>query len=489
MIEFAEIGNGTPELEELSVVGRDIQRKFGLSNENPDDLIARKGMAYIEELAQDAHHSSTMATRRQKLIEKGWKIVPAVSSNGKVTARNQEIRDFVLWNLENMAGAFEKDIEAFLSCLIFGFSLSELNYLPITRGKWQGKAGLQSIRYKPAKYFSFKFDAYGHYTINQIDPNPNGTALPGWKFVHLINGFNDENPYGDSLTSKCAFWIWLKKNQAKFWAIFNERFGSPLVDVAIPANKANDPATVTAAEEIIEDVAFKAGIRRPDNFNIGFLEATRRGDITYGNFIEVCNKEVSKVILGATLISEEGKRGQGSYALSSNMFEVMESYVIFDSIISQTAINEQIIKRLVDYNYVTAEYPKFVWSGISPAALISFAQGLAVLADKGLDIPTKWIHEKTGIPVPEDGEPTLRVTPAAQGSAGGNALGVDNRSFSELAIGNWQLGIDNFQDVSPEIQDEIREVDRMRERFANLMASRIENIHRRAAAALKKKVS
>jgi phage gp29-like protein len=468
------------QLRELVVAGLDLRYKYGLGNENPDDLIARKGWRYIEELERDSHLSSVLATRRQKLIEKGWKIEPAVSPSGKVTARDQEIADFVNWSIDDMIGSLEKDIEGMLDALGKGFSLTEINYKLLNTGKYAGKVGLKSLRFKPARYFSFRFDNFGHYTIVQIDPDPKGTVLPRDKFVHVIAGFNDENPYGDGLTSKCAFWVWLKKNQAKFWAIFNERFGMPLVKVTVPRNATADEES--RARSLIEEIQTRAGIKVPEEFNIDFLEAARRGDITYDNFIERCNKEISKVVLGQTLTSEEGKRGQGSYALSTTHSEVLETYTIFDSVITATAINEQLIKRLVNLNYVTDRYPRFRWSGISISSLISFAQAVTQLAQAGVKIPQAWIHERIGIPVARDGEATLTVMPA-QGGAQVSQIGVDNRAkdFRE------DLLPVNFDELPDEVKDEVIEAELLRRRYVSKAAAQSDEIMKKIAASLKKK--
>lgn len=478
-------GNGTIKkneaLREIVPVGLDLALKYGLSGENPDSLIASKGWDYLESLEKDTHLASVLATRRQKLIEKGWKIEPHISDNGKVTARNQEIADFVNFCVDEMHGTLEKDIEGMLDALGKGFSLSEINYRYLTRSKFKGKLGLASIRYKPAKYWAFKYDAYGHWTIRQVDPNPTGVELPAEKFIHLISGFNDENPYGDGLTSKCAFWVWLKKNQAKFWAIFNERFGMPVVKIEVPRNAT--PEELSKARAIIQDLATRAGVLVPENFGGEFMEAMRNGDVTYGNFIELCNKEISKVVLGATLISEEGKRGQGSYALSTTHSNVMETYTLFDSVIVANAINEQLIRRLVDFNYVTDVYPRFKWAGVSVSSLISVSQSLAQLAQNGVtDIPLRWVHEQTGIPIARDGEPVLAVPkPAAQGSAA-VAPGIDNRSKDFRDAHPTQ-----FADLPDEIREEVATADMLKNESMKMFEQRMAKVFDAIANPPKKK--
>jgi phage gp29-like protein len=445
-------------MAELGLVGRDVLNKYGLSNENPDKIIARKGMVYLEELEQDTHLASQLSTRRQKLIKKGYRLKPAKDKSGNITPRAREIADFAAWNLKNMQGSFLKDVEAFLDSIGKGFSLTEINWGIIPKGQYTGKVGIKSLRKKPARWFSFKFDKYGHYEINQINPDPGGKELPKSKFIHLISGPDDENPYGDGVTAKCAFWVWLKKNESKFWAIYSERFGMPLTKVEMPANVGTKDEA--KAEEIIKYIQTKAGIKVPKGFDVSFLEAVRSGDVNYDNFIERCNKEISKVVLGATLVSEEGKRGQGSYALGSSHAQLAEDYIIFDAAITAEAINEQLIKRLVDYNYDTDVYPEFEWIGVNVSSFISFAQAIGILVENGVnDIPLSWVHDQSGIPTAREGEAVLK---SQQPVAAGSPLGLDNKSFA--GIGE----VKNFKELPPEVQEELKEMDNLHERYVKL---------------------
>jgi phage gp29-like protein len=404
---------------QAAVAGYDILYKYGISDkENPDKLISSKGMEYLEKkVERDTHFTSVMATRRQKLMKKGWRVDP-----GSKSARDIQIADFVNHQLEAMEGSFENDLEAMLDKISKGFSLTEINYARLVRGRYQGKVGLQSLRFKPAKYFTFKFDTYGRWIIKQWDPEEK--VMPKDKFVHIINGPNDENPYGDSYGAKSAFWVWLKENEAKFWAIFSERFGMPLTRVEMPAKAT--PEEIAKVDEILEAVRKDTGIRVPKGFVVDFLEAERSGEVGYDNFIERCNKEISKIIIGQTLSSEEGKRGQGSYALGQTHAQTMEDYVAFDAFDLSHAVNEQIIKRLVDYNFLTEVYPKFKFLGIDIGALISLSQTMANLVNAGMKIPVQWAHESTGIPMATDDQEILKPMEVQSGKLAPGK--PDNRS-------------------------------------------------------------
>jgi phage gp29-like protein len=456
-----------PTGKEFGRAGRDILYKYGLTGENPDSLIASKGMAHLDDIERDTHLASALSTRRAKLIKQGWRIIP-VSDKRNDTM----IADFVKDQLIDMDGSFEKDLEAALTAVGRGFSLTEINYKLVD---WHGKrlVGLQSLRYKDPKLFSFKFDELGHYKINQIDPDPGGVELPSEKFIHIIMGPDDENPYGKSATAECAFWVWVKKNVAKFWAIFAEKFGMPLAMVTIPRNIEPGSAEYTKIEEILEAIQEETGIRVPEGFEVKFLEAMRNGEAGYEKFIATCNSEISKRVFGATLISEEGKRGQGSYALGSEHADILEDYVVFDALVLEAAISEQLIRPLVNYNFNTDYYPRFAFSEFLIGMFISFSQAVANLVNVGLKISENWVYETAKIPKPREGEKILEMAQPRGWSI--QDRGLDNKAkMSEF--------IESFKEDAATTEI-FKNLDRLSGRYRDLMASEFDKL----AEAIKKK--
>lgn len=473
-------GRRKPKYTEFARAGQDILNKYGSFGENPDSVIAKKGMEYLDDIERDTHLSSALATRRAKLIQKGWRIVPA-SEKPKDIA----IAEFMKRQLIDMIGSFEKDLEGMLDAIGKGFSLTEINYTDVIyRGKML--TGLKNLRYKEPKLFSFKFDKLGYYRINQIDPDPNGTELPSDKFIHIIMGPNDENPYGRSVDAECAFWVWVKKNVAKFWAIFAEKFGMPLSTIIIPNNVKKGSQEYNAAKNILDAVQEETGILVPDGFELKFLEAVRSGEAGYERFIEICNKEISKRVFGATLIAEEGKRGQGSYALGQEHSEIFEEYVTFDAAVLEAAISEQLIKRLVSFNWDVDVYPRFEFIEFAVGIFISFSQSIHNLVQSGLDIPKSWVYEKLKIPVPKEGDEVLDIRqPAALPSSAGpdNKIKMSDEHSPDSPAANrspFEGGLektlkDMFKEA-PEIKEIFKNIDKLSERYQNIMASEYEKL-------------
>ena len=99
---------------------------------------------------------------------------------------------------------------------------------------------------------------------------------------------------------------------------------------------------------------------------------------------------------------EEGSRGQGSYAHASVNADVLEVYTFFDEVMISQCVNNQLIRRLIDYNFMNVrEYPVFSFKRDWFGEIVKIAQGLEALTRIGVGIPVDWIYARTGIPKPK----------------------------------------------------------------------------------------
>lgn len=461
-------------LRETVFAPRELVLKTGKGPyENTNREIARRGIRWIEQhVERDSHFMSTMDTRISALIKHGWKIVPAVSEkNGKLMISDKDLTlsRFVQHALDEMAGSFEADVMAMMTHISRGFSISEINYKYIEKGIYSGKIGLDSIRYKDPEYFGFIYDTHGHFDLVQNDPEYRKLDIR--KFVHFINGFNDENPYGLSNAAVCAFWVWLKENGAKYWSIFQERFGQPIAMLEVPDNL--DEKADRAADDIVSSVHESTALKVPKGMVLKFLEAMRTGEANYRGFLEFANNEISKVNLGSTLTVDTQKNASGSHALGKEHADVMNIKLSFDIISSMTAINQQLIRRLIDYNFSDVEkYPRFQWNAVNSTGFITFAQGIEALQRTGVRIPASWAHEISGIPIAENGQEVLEprlseVFPVS---------GVDNKTQNNLEFRMYNVELDRVARQEAETNDAVvmrgtQELVKRWRKFADMVAS------------------
>ncbi len=412
--------------------GTNLWDKYGVARENPDEVVRKKGLRVFEQMeSKDGHYASVLQTRKLALLGRGFEIQPASDD-----PRDQEQAAFVRWNLEAMRGSFLQDRLEILDGLGKGFSLSELVWTRIERGPYKGLIGLKAIKAKDQNAFGFAVDEFDNILADGILQNPlmthgmrmantlswtseeklrgssvQGTniRLPREKFVHFVFNGRAENPYGRGLGSACYWYSWFKTEGFKFWMIFLERFGSPTVQVEVEGSvgKAEEEQLQTILQQIQQETGFMV----PKGVVVKLLEAARAGDASYEKLVGVCNAEISKIVLGQTLTSQQGD--VGSLALGEVHNEVRLDLLRYDVEAHCTCVNEQVIQRMVDFNWLDVEaYPRFVISFRPQRDAASFSAALKELVGMGARIPLSYAHEELGIPQAQEGEEILSV-PAA----------------------------------------------------------------------------
>lgn len=436
-IDFAEKPTPGQEPKQLDLElavgsGTNLWDKYQVARENPDEVVRKKGLRVFEQMeAKDGHYASVLQTRKLALLGRGYEIQPASDD-----PRAQEQAAFVRWNLEQMRGSFLQDRLEILDGLGKGFSLSELVWTRIERGPYKGLIGLKAIKAKDQNAFGFATDEFDNILPDGILQNPlmshgmrmantlswtseeklrgssvQGTnvRLPREKFVHFVFNGRAENPYGRGLGAACYWYSWFKTEGFKFWMIFLERFGSPTVQVEVEG-------TVGTAEEeqlqtILQQIQQETGFMVPKGVVVSLLEAARTGDASYETLVATCNAEISKVVLGQTLTSQQGS--VGSLALGEVHNEVRLDLLRYDAEAHSTCVNEQIIQRMVDFNWLDVEtYPRFVISFRPQRDAGSFTTALRGLVDMGAKIPLRYAHEELGIPQAQEGEEILAASAA-----------------------------------------------------------------------------
>ena len=331
-----------------------IYKRLKLVPYTPDELMRRKGIKIFEEMMRDEEIASSIEALKIMRLSSGWEIVPASNDEKDIY-----IADFVRWNLENVEGSFEADLFEIMGALEFGISISELIWEKIEKGKYAGLIGLRAIKSKNPKYFNIYTDDFDNILENgivNISSVDYGRAYPVEKFIIYTFRKQFENVFGISRI-RVLYDIWyLKQLWLRAWGIYLEKFGHP---VAIAKYKQGvDKAFREEIWQAIKSIKLETALMIPEGFEIELKEATARGGDMFKAAIDYCNTQIRKVILGQTLTTDT--RGVGSYALGRVHFDVLLMYLEqLGKDVESKAINQQIIKRLVDYNFRVDEYPKF----------------------------------------------------------------------------------------------------------------------------------
>lgn len=359
---------------------------------NPDDLIGKRGYAIYDQMQRDSQVQACLTIKKLAVLSRGWEVHAASSDPHDV-----EIADFVRFALESMRGSILDVLFNVLDALAKGFSVLELNYCMLEDEPYRGCVGLASIKAKDPSTFAFDTDEY--LNIKALTrSNSVSVTLPPDKFVLYSYMPRYESPYGTSDLRAAYKHYWSKDILMRFMNLYLEKYGSPT------AKGSYKRGTTKASQEellqVLDKIQQETAIVIPEDVQIELLEAQRGGEAGYLEAIEFHDKQISRAILCQTLITDEGTRA-GSYALAKIHLDVLKMCLRkLKRDLEESVMSEQVIKRLVDYNFKTSSYPKFSLGPLEDADVEQLSGVIEKLVSGQIIRPDEeWIRGYLGLPV------------------------------------------------------------------------------------------
>ena len=384
---------------------------------------------YTEMEDKDAHLCALLQTRRNGVLARPRKIMPA-----SPTPSDLEISDFVKQTLEGIP-SFEQSLSALLDAVGRGFAVLEILWktddgairIEALRPRSQRRftitpGGGLLLKPDPLSSCASPSSSSARRGAPAISPacsprpyphpdtchNPaNGTALPPRKFLVLTFNATDERPEGLGLLARAYWYYWFKKNNLKFWVLYNEKFGSPTVVGKFRPGTGEEERRRLL--DVVSTLQNDTGVTIPETMTLEFLEARRSGGAdTYRELADWCNDEMARLILGATLSTGEGRRS-GSLALGKVHERVRAEYIESDAHALMDVINGRLIRWLVDFNF-GPEFPA-PRLAIDTTADEDLAEQIRIdqeMVKAGVPLPLSWFYERYRRPAPAPGEHALR---------------------------------------------------------------------------------
>lgn len=366
---------------------------------------------YDEMEEKDGHLFAVLQTRKNGVLSCARKVVAASSSQ-----RDLEVARFVEHGLQRVRG-FDQSLLCILDAVGKGLSVQEILWevrdgrilARELKSRAPGRFAFGpdgSLRFSPDNWLTLAVRNAAGDASQSGAPIAPGQALPERKFIRFTFGGLYENGHGRGLCARAYWYYWFKKNNLKFWVVFNEKFGAPtIVGKYRPGATDEDRQRLL---EVIESLQNDTGVTVPEAITLELLEAKRSGNVsTYRELADWCNDEISKIVLGATLTSGEGRRS-GSLALGQVHERVRGEYIESDARALEDVINTQLVRWLVDFNFGTdIEAPR--WT-IDTTLDEAFERDIGIdrqMLAAGVALPKRYFYEKYKRPAPLAHEPAL----------------------------------------------------------------------------------
>lgn len=363
--------------------------------DNPDEVLRRhsagRGIRLYEELERDPHLFACLSSRKLAVAGQDWRIAAATAA-----AEDQEVAAFCRQVLER--ANLREALLALLDAILKGFAVCEL--------MWERRGGrvvLSELR--PRAQHRFAFGEDGRLRLLTPESPVEGEPVPERKFVVFSCGSKTGSPYGSGLGARLYWPVWFKKHGLKYWMIFAERFGSPTVVGKYPPGAS--PEQQAALLSAIAAIQQETGIKIPDTMDIELLEATRTSTVnTYAELLAYVNAEISKVVLGQTLTTQEGP--SGSYSLGRVHADVRADIIRADARALAECLSRTVLAWLTLFNFPQRSAPRFEFAEDQTAAGLEAAQRDRVLfTEMGLPVAAGYLYAKYDVPEPREGEALL----------------------------------------------------------------------------------
>ena len=243
--------------------------------------------------------------------------------------------------------------------------------------------------------------------------------------VHRGHLLTTPDHWGGPMRSLVMWWL-LGTMDREWWARFLDRYGGPFVVGKYDKNDDESRAVLQAAFAL----ATKLGglvITKETDVEIKQAAASDSGQ-AYEKFHEICNREISKLIIGQTLSSDAQSTGLGS-GVANAQDGVRQDIRQFDAKLLGATLTTQLAAQFLTINGLKGAPPLFTWGTVSPAELKAMADMMTSLKSAGLQVAEEGIEmlsERFGMPLE-------RVAPPPAPEFGGlSPFGV--RTFSAAGL-------------------------------------------------------
>lgn len=200
--------------------------------------------------------------------------------------------------------------------------------------------------------------------------------------VHRSSLFSIPDTFGGAFRS-ILWWCMLSLMDRTWWSKFLERYGAPFL---VGRYDADDDQSRTILESAFS-FATKIGglvVTKETEVEIKAAAAADTGE-AYSAFLSVCNREISKLILGQTLSSDAQSTGLGS-GVAAMQEQVRQDIRDFDNASLAETLRDQVFTQYLRINGSAAKAPMISWGSMTIDETKARADLLSSLDDIGVEL-------------------------------------------------------------------------------------------------------
>jgi len=400
--DFSILNKLTP--DKLAVILADVRR-----GECPAEYLE---LSQDIEL-RDLHYRSVLSTRKDAITGLDIKVIPASDDEKDVELAAAVERDIV----KNHSVKLRSLIRDMLDALAKGFSVNEIIW------------DTSSIPWKPKKYKFrdprwFQYDRETGDTLMLRAPYGNDLEpLKPFQFVvhepHLISG----KQITAGLALPALYYWMLKTYDVTSWAAFIDRYGYP-IRIGKYGKKFTEEDRNTL-KRAVAAIGQDFGAIIPESAQLEIIESAHTGDKSnvYNKMADWIDKQISKLVLGQTMTTDEGSSRSQSETHDKVRGDVADS----DIQQAVDTLNSALTVPYINLNFGEQnEYPRIDIFKPDEKNIEQIISAIEKLGPQGLKVKADEIRSLVGLSNPEEGDDVIGGV-SAQGQDFSNLLNSEKR--------------------------------------------------------------
>lgn len=350
----------------------------------------------------------------------------AVSARGFTvtgdTPETKQYADFINANFETIRGNMEDVLGEMLTALEYGYSCTEKVF-----ELDEGKIKLRKMKVLNPHTVQAKTDRFGDLEFVLQSIGSKQIKIPADKILWYAYDKRFGNPYGQSaLRTVYKHWF-IKDKMYRFANIAYERYGTPLL-----VGNVADAKDVGKMKQLLSKINGLTGLAISGGDSVTAIQGSNADFVGY---IEHHDRKIMESLLVPPMLMSTGRGQNGSYALSSNQFDIFIIRLEALQRDLKALIEEQIIRPLIDLNFPNVKaYPSFNFKPFTDEDTEKMARVFQMLITaQVVDASEEWIREELGFPAMSE-ETRKKIeerSQAMQNSLNGKGQGSEEKDATE----------------------------------------------------------
>lgn len=378
---------------------------------NPEEF----DLSVYEKMMKDGQVKAGMDMIKLAVTARGFTVVGD-------TPETKKYADFINEQFELIRGNVEDVLGEMLTALEYGYSCTEKVF-----EQRDGKIVLSKLKVLNPHSVQVKTDRFGDLEYVKQTIGSKTIKIPAHKILWFAHDKRFGNPYGNSaLRTVYKHWF-IKDKMYRFANIAYERYGTPLlVGQVADAKDVGKMKSLLAKINGLTGLAISGGDK---------IEAIQGSNADFVGYIEHHDRKIMESLLVPPMLISTGRGQNGSYALSSNQFDIFIIRLEALQRDLKALMEEEIIRPLIDLNFPNVKaYPSFAFKPFTDEDTEKLAKVFQMLITaQVIDPSEEWIREELGFPaMSEEAKKKIEERQSAVNEAlKGNTKGDDSKADTE----------------------------------------------------------